>query len=61
MKLYIDEEVDGGETTVCSFHPPEFALKTQCQTIPAGGVVDTDSMTGGEEETRDTTEEEDDA
>ena len=39
VKLYIDEEVDGGETTVCSFHPPEFDLRTRRRTIPAGGVV----------------------
>lgn len=39
VKVYIDESVEGGETTVCSFHPPEFALTTKRQTIPAGGII----------------------
>lgn len=39
VKLYVDEEVPGDEATVCSFHPPEFALRTCCRTIPAGGEV----------------------
>jgi len=52
VKLYIDEEVEGGETTVCSFHPPEFALRTKRQTIPAGGVVTAERKTGDEEDER---------
>jgi hypothetical protein len=61
VKLYIDEEVDGGETTVCSFHPPEFALRTKRQTIPAGGVVTAVEGTGGEEDRRGEPEENNDA
>lgn len=61
VKLYIDEEVDGGETTVCSFHPPEFALRTKRQTIPAGGIVTAEEGTSGEENKRGEPEEESDA
>jgi len=61
VKLYIDEEVEGGETTVCSFHPPEFALRTRRQTIPAGGVVAAEERTGDEEDKRVEPEEENDA
>jgi hypothetical protein len=50
VKLYIDEEVEGGETTVCSFHPPEFALSTRRQTIPAGGDVTSEETLGPQEE-----------
>ena len=60
VKLYVDEEVDGGETTVCSFHPPEFALRTKRQTIPAGGII-TAAATKGEEKTGEETEEKSDA
>jgi len=35
IKLYIDEDVDGGETTVCSFHPPRVDLVTKSVRIPA--------------------------
>lgn len=35
VKLYIDEDVDGGETTVCSFHPPRADLVTKSVRIPA--------------------------
>jgi len=42
--------VDGGETTVCSFHPPKFVLKTKCQTIPVDRVVTAAEKSGDEPE-----------